>query len=93
MPTQWDGTIASLDATGHTELNAPVDEHFTLRNGRASWNSREERGEKDLIGPAYFIPNSSTDSDAFLVAALRKRSHMRAFSTSRRGRGSPIRRC
>jgi hypothetical protein len=67
-----DGTIASLDATGHTELNAPVDEHFIIRNGRASWNSREERGEKDLTGPAYFIPNSATDSDAFLVAALRK---------------------
>ena len=67
-----DGTIASLDATGHTELNAPVDEHFTLRNGHASWTSREERGEKDLAGPAYFIPNSATDSDAFLLAALRK---------------------
>src|SRR5438105_1581409 len=67
-----DGTIASLDATGHTELNVPVDEHFSVRNGRASWNSREEHGEKDLSGPAYFIPNSATDSDGFLVAALRK---------------------
>jgi len=67
-----DGTIASLDASGLTELNAPVDEHFIVRRGRASWSSREERGEKDLTGPAYFIPNSATDSDAFLLAALRK---------------------
>lgn len=65
-----DGTLASLDATGHTELNAPVDEHFSIRDGRAKWHSKEEQGEKDLAGPAFFIPNSATDADAFLVAAL-----------------------
>jgi hypothetical protein len=65
-----DGTLASLDATGHTELNAPVDEHFSIRDGRARWHSKEEQGEKDLAGPSFFVPNSATDADAFLVAAL-----------------------
>lgn len=67
-----DGTLASLSAKGHTELNAPVDEHFTLQNGHAAWSSLEEHGEEDLKSPAYFIPNSATDTDAFLLAALLK---------------------
>jgi hypothetical protein len=65
-----DGTIASLDAKGHTELNAPVDEHFSIDGGHARWKSLEEQGEKDLKGPAFFLPNSATDADAFLVSAL-----------------------
>jgi len=67
-----DGTLASLDATGHTELNAPVDEHFSLQNGHAKWQSKEEQGGKDLTAPAFFIPNSATDADWLLVAALFK---------------------
>src|SRR5438132_362924 len=67
-----DGTLASLDATGHTELNAPVDEHLSLKNGHAKWQSTQEHGERDLTGPAFFIPNSATDADAFLLAALRR---------------------
>ena len=67
-----DGTLASLDATGHTELNAPVDEHFSLKSGHARWQSREEHGERDLTAPAFFIPNSATDADAFLLAALQR---------------------
>jgi|1186.fasta_scaffold00098_5 hypothetical protein len=67
-----DGTIASLDAKGHTELNAPVDEHFSLQSGRASWHSKEEQGERNVTAPAFFIPNSATDADALLVAALFK---------------------
>ena len=67
-----DGTLASLDATGHTELNAPVDEHFSLKSGHAKWQSREEHGERDLTAPAFFIPNSATDANAFLLAALQR---------------------
>jgi hypothetical protein len=67
-----DGTIAELSARGHTELNAPVDEHLTQRNGHAAWSSLEEKGEQDLKTPAFFIPNSATDADAFLLAALLK---------------------
>src|SRR4051812_44821732 len=48
-----DGTIASLDAKGHSELSAPVDEHFSLQNGRAAWHSKEEEGELAVTAPAF----------------------------------------
>src|SRR5438105_11303946 len=67
-----DGTLASLDVKGHTELNAPVEEHFALQNGHAAWKGLLEQGEKDVPGPAFYVPNSVTDADAFLLAALRK---------------------
>src|SRR5438552_1277499 len=67
-----DGTIAQLDATGHTELNAPVDEHFSMKGRHAAWHGLEETGEKDVSGPAFFVPNSATDADAFLLAALQR---------------------
>jgi hypothetical protein len=67
-----DGTIAELVARGHSELNAPVDERFTLQRGHATWASTEERGEKDVEGPAFFIPNSAADTRVFLLAALLK---------------------
>src|SRR5438132_3902061 len=60
-----DGTLAFLEAHGHTEMGAPVEERFSLQNGRAAWASREEHGEKELSGPAFFVPLSSTDADAF----------------------------
>ena len=67
-----DGTLAQLDAKGHTELNAPVDEHFVLEGRHARWSSLEEKGETDLDGPAFFLPNSATDANALLLAALQK---------------------
>jgi hypothetical protein len=67
-----DGTLAYLEVTGHSELNAPVDEHFLLENGHAEWHSLEERGEKDLTGPAFFLPNSAADAFGLLLAALQK---------------------
>ncbi|MCA1826732.1 MAG: hypothetical protein LC689_07300, partial [Myxococcales bacterium] len=67
-----DGTIRELDVTGHSELNAPVDEHFSVKNGHAEWHSLEERGEKHLEGPAFFLPNSAADAHGYLLAALQK---------------------
>lgn len=65
-----DGTLAELRATGHTELNAPVDERFSLAGGRARWDSLEEHGSAALSGPAFFVPNSAADADALLLSAL-----------------------
>ena len=67
-----DGTIASLEARGHTEMKAPVEERFSITNGRAVWKSLEEDGARDLVGPAFFLPNSAADAHAFLLAALLK---------------------
>ena len=67
-----DGTIAYLEAKGHTELKAPVDEHYSLTNGHAKWASLEEHGEADVKEPTSFVPNSATDADAYLIAALLK---------------------
>jgi Amidohydrolase family len=51
-----DGTIASLEAHGHHEVGALVDEAFSREGSRARWKSREESGEKSLDGPAFFVP-------------------------------------
>ena len=67
-----DGTLASLDVQGHTELNAPVDEHFSLQGGHASWKGSQETGSKDVTGPAFYIPNALVDVDDRMLAALQK---------------------
>ncbi len=51
-----DGTIAALDAHGHHEVGAVVDETFRLENGKARWKSREESGEKAVTRAAFFVP-------------------------------------
>ncbi|MBS2025618.1 MAG: amidohydrolase family protein [Deltaproteobacteria bacterium] len=67
-----DGTPSFLEARGHTELNVPVDEHFSLEGGRGVWKSLEEHGEQALSGPAFFYSNTAADVDWLLLAALQK---------------------
>lgn len=51
-----DGTIASLDAKGHHDIGAVVEERFTRDGSGATWKSREESGSRHLTGAAFFVP-------------------------------------
>jgi hypothetical protein len=68
-----DGTIASLEAHGHHEFGARVDETFTLEGGRARWKSHEESGDRAAVGPTFFLPLADLpDAVGWLAQALLK---------------------
>jgi imidazolonepropionase-like amidohydrolase len=66
-----DGTLASLEATGHHEMGTKVAESFRRVAGAATWKSEEETGDKqDLHGPAFFWPQSEIpEASPLLVRA------------------------
>ncbi len=51
-----DATLASFEAKGKHTLGNPIDERLEVQGGRARWTSREERGEKQLSAPAFYVP-------------------------------------
>ncbi len=68
-----DGTITSLDAKGHHTMGTAVDEAFTRQGDHARWKSHEESGERDVKGPAFFVPIADLpDTYGWLVQALIK---------------------
>jgi len=68
-----DGTIASYEAHGHHEMQAPVEEVFSIEGGHARWKSREETGDATLTHPAFFIPIADVpDAIGLLAQALLK---------------------
>jgi hypothetical protein len=60
-----------VDETGNDYLKAPVDEHFEINNGIASWKSTTEKGQA-RAGAFYVSNNGSAAEQAFLVAALKR---------------------
>jgi hypothetical protein len=69
------GIITELDATGSDYLKAPVNEHFRIAGGKASWSSEAEKGEKNLTGPALYAPISGTLTDETEAALLAAPGH------------------
>jgi hypothetical protein len=68
-----DGTIASYEAHGHHEMQAPVEEVFSVEGGHARWKSREETGDATLTHPAFFVPIADVpDAIGLLAQALLK---------------------
>ena len=55
-----DGTLLSFEATGHETMGTPIDEHFTMTGKHATWKSTAESGEKDVSGPAFYVPLAPT---------------------------------
>jgi hypothetical protein len=69
-----DGTIASFEARGHHTMGTKVDESFTKDGTHARWKSEEEHGEKEVSGPAFFMPIAEVpDAVGWLVQALIQR--------------------
>jgi hypothetical protein len=68
-----DGTITAFEAHGHHEMQAPVDEVFSVDAGHAHWKSREEAGEATITRPAFFVPIADVpDVLGLLAQALLK---------------------
>ncbi len=65
------GLPLRVDETGNDYLKAPVDEHFEINHGIASWKSTTEKGQA-RAGAFYVSNNGSAAEQAFLVAALKK---------------------
>ena len=63
-----DHTPAEIENKGNDYFKAPVYEHFSLSNGKASWKSQSEEGEKQLPGTAFYISSSGAVQDAGLLA-------------------------
>ena len=68
-----DGTFASYRNKGKTTYGALLDEQFTVKDGRATWQSSSERGFKDLASPAVYLPGyGSPESTALIVRATQQ---------------------
>ena len=50
------GVPVEYDGRGNDYMKAPIEEHFELKNGRASWKNRSEQGEQALTGEAFYLP-------------------------------------
>ena len=67
------GVLVDYTGTGNDYMKAPVEERFTLKDGKATWKSRSESGEKAVTGPAFYIPaNAPPEVFNVLARALLK---------------------
>jgi len=70
-----DGAGVPIEYAGHGNdyMKAPVEEHFEIKNGRASWKNRSERGDQTVAGEAFYLPmNAPPEFSAVLARALLK---------------------
>ena len=70
------GIPTEVDATGHDYLKGPANERFRLAGGKATWSNKAEKGEKQLSGPAFYVPMSAvlgSEMETALLAAPGKR--------------------
>ena len=66
VPIQYDGH-------GNDYVKAPIEEHFEITNGRASWKNRSEQGEQTVTGNAFYLPlNAPPEFLGVLARALLK---------------------
>ncbi len=54
------GVLIEYTGTGNDYMKAPVEERFTLDDGKATWKNRTENGETVVKGAAFYIPSSGT---------------------------------
>ena len=52
VPTEYSGS-------GNDYMKAPVTESFHLVAGKASWQSRNEHGERAVTGESFYMPNNA----------------------------------
>lgn len=50
------GIPVAYKSRGNDYSKAPVEEHFVLKRGKASWRNRHEMGEQTLRQPAFYMP-------------------------------------
>jgi hypothetical protein len=58
---------------GNDYMKAPVEEHFEIKNDRASWKNRSEQGDEAVSGEAFYLPmNAPPEFFGVLARALLK---------------------
>jgi len=68
-----DGLPVEYKGTGNDYMKAAVDEHFEMKNGRATWKNRSEKGDQAISGRAFYLPmDAPPEFMAVLVRALLK---------------------
>ena len=64
------GMLTALQVSGHSYMGAPVDESFSVENGKARWKSTLEEGEA-AAGQGYYSANDgSPEQFAMMARAL-----------------------
>ena len=67
------GVPIEYDGRGNDYMKAPIEEHFEIKNGRASWKNRSEQGEQPVAGEAFYLPmNAPPEFFSVLARALLK---------------------
>ncbi|MGZ4831266.1 MAG: amidohydrolase family protein, partial [Candidatus Angelobacter sp.] len=66
--TGKDGIPVEIEITGVDYLKAPVDEHFSLKQGSATWKNRSEEGQKKITGKAAYVSISGAAEETGLLA-------------------------
>lgn len=86
------GIPVEYSGRGNDYMKAPVEEHFTLADGKASWKNRTEQGEKAVTAPAFYIPaNAPLDYFGVLARALLKApNHTLALLPAGEARIEPV---
>ena len=70
-----DGTFTSYHVKGTSTFGAAVDETFTRKGDKASWQSTSDKGEQDVDGPGLYTPLGGTpESFSVAFAALARRA-------------------
>ena len=67
------GVPIEYNGRGNDYMKAPVEEHFEIRNGQATWKNRSEQGEKAVNGGEFYLPmNAPPEFFGVLARALLK---------------------
>jgi len=67
------GVPIEYDGRGNDYMKAPIEEHFEIKNGRASWKNRSEHGEQAVNREEFYLPmNAPPEFFAVLARALLK---------------------
>ena len=67
------GLPTEYKATGNDYMKSPIEEEFAIKDGRATWKNRSERGDLKLTSPAFYLPaNPPPEFTAVLARALLK---------------------
>jgi hypothetical protein len=67
------GVPIEYDGRGNDYMKAPVEEHFEIKDGRASWKNRSEQGDQAVSGEAFYLPmNAPPEFLGVLARALLK---------------------
>ena len=66
VPTEYEGR-------GNDYMKAPIEERFEMKDGKASWKNRSEKGDQAVAGEAFYLPmNAPPEFMAVLARALLK---------------------